>query len=79
MTVAFHVASRRVVDATYLGMVFMRSMNSVNIAESPLEDAGRIHELLSQAAAEPWPGGAGLTAQRAEELIAAIRAGRDTR
>jgi phosphoketolase len=48
-------------------------------ADAALQDAGRIHELLSQAAAEPWPEGPGLTGQRAEELIAAIRAGRDTR
>src|ERR1700685_1903182 len=48
-------------------------------ADAALEDAGRIHELLTQAAAEPLPGGAGLTAQRAEELVAAIRAGRETR
>jgi antitoxin (DNA-binding transcriptional repressor) of toxin-antitoxin stability system len=55
-----------------------------------LDDAERIHELLSEAAATPLPaetgpaaasspGAAGLTAERAEELIAAIRAGRDAR
>jgi len=60
-----------------------------------LDDAERIHELLSEAAATPLPtetgaaetgpagasppGEAGLTAERAEELIAAIRAGRDAR
>ena len=59
-----------------------------------LDDAERIHELLSEAAGTPLPvetgprgtrgGGAdpaaaGLTAERAEELIAAIRAGRDAR
>jgi prevent-host-death family protein len=48
-------------------------------ADNTLHDAGRIHELLSQAAAEPMPAGPGLTVQRAEELITAIRAGRDTR
>ncbi len=48
-------------------------------AEAALEDAGRIHELLTQAAGQPLPEGPGLTAQRAEELVAAIRAGRDTR
>lgn len=48
-------------------------------ADAALEDAGRIHELLTQAAAEPLPEGPGLTAQRAEELIAGIRAGRDAR
>jgi prevent-host-death family protein len=48
-------------------------------ADAALEDAGRIHELLIQAAGEPLPEGQGLTAQRAEELVTAIRAGRDTR
>ena len=48
-------------------------------ADAALEDAGRIHELLTQAAAEPLPEGPGLTAHRAEELIAGIRAGRDAR
>ena len=48
-------------------------------ADVAFEDAGRIHELLAQAAAEPLPEGPGLTAQRAEELIAAIRAEQDTR
>jgi len=48
-------------------------------ADAALEDAGRIHELLTQATAEPLPEGPGLTAHRAEELIAAIRAGRDAR
>jgi antitoxin (DNA-binding transcriptional repressor) of toxin-antitoxin stability system len=59
-----------------------------------LGDAERIHELLTEAAGTPLPqetgapdtgpagrepGEAGLTAERAEELIAAIRAGRDAR
>jgi len=59
-----------------------------------LDDAERIHELLTEAAgtrlppetgtpeagpAGEGPAGAGLTAERAEELIAAIRAGRDAR
>lgn len=49
-----------------------------------LDDAERIHELLSEAAGTPLPANtgpeeAGLTAERAEELIAAIRAGRDAR
>jgi antitoxin (DNA-binding transcriptional repressor) of toxin-antitoxin stability system len=64
-----------------------------------LDDAERIHELLSEAAGTPLPAEtepaetgsaeadpagtepaeAGLTAERAEELIAAIRAGRDAR
>ena len=59
-----------------------------------LGDAERIHELLTEAAGTPLPpetgaqetgtegtapGETGLTAERAEELIAAIRAGRDAR
>jgi prevent-host-death family protein len=48
-------------------------------AEAALNDAARIHDLLAEAAAIPPPGGAGLTEQRAEELIAEIRAGRDAR
>ena len=44
-----------------------------------LDDAERIHELLTHAAAADLPEGSGLTAQRAEALIAEIRAGRDTR
>jgi prevent-host-death family protein len=51
----------------------------VRRAETVLEDAGRIHDLLAEAAAAPLPGGSGLTEQRAEELIAEIRASRDTR
>ena len=48
-------------------------------AGAALEDAARIHELLTRAAVAPVPKGPGLTAQRAEELIAGIRAGRDAR
>jgi prevent-host-death family protein len=48
-------------------------------ARAALDDADRIHDLLAQAAATALPEGAGLTAQRAEELIGEIRAGRDTR
>jgi hypothetical protein len=47
-----------------------------------LDDADRIHELLTEAAAAPLPAeteGEAPTAERAEELIAAIRAGRDAR
>ena len=47
-------------------------------AAAALEDAARIHDLVAQAAADPLPEGSGLTTQRAEELIAEIRAGRDT-
>lgn len=46
-------------------------------AEVVLDDAARIHELLTDAAATPLPEGPGLTAERAEELIGQIRAGRD--
>jgi hypothetical protein len=38
-----------------------------------------IHDLLVEAAATPLPVDAGLTEQRAEELIAEIRASRDAR
>jgi antitoxin (DNA-binding transcriptional repressor) of toxin-antitoxin stability system len=48
-------------------------------ARSALDDAERVHALLTEAAVAALPEGAGLTAQRAEELIAEIRAGRDTR
>jgi antitoxin (DNA-binding transcriptional repressor) of toxin-antitoxin stability system len=48
-------------------------------ARAALDDAERIHELLAEAAAAPLPEGTGLTAQRAEELIGEIRAGRDAR
>jgi prevent-host-death family protein len=48
-------------------------------AGAALEDAARIHKLLAEAAAAPVPDGPGLTEQRAEELIAGIRAGRDVR
>jgi antitoxin (DNA-binding transcriptional repressor) of toxin-antitoxin stability system len=44
-----------------------------------LDDAERIHELLAEAGTAELPAGPGLTAQRAEELIAEIRAGRDAR
>jgi antitoxin (DNA-binding transcriptional repressor) of toxin-antitoxin stability system len=48
-------------------------------AGAMLAEADRIHELLSEAAAAPLPEGPGLTAERAEELIAEIRADRDAR
>lgn len=47
-------------------------------AQAALDDAARIHELLASAATAA-PEGTGMTAQRAEELIAQIRADRDTR
>ena len=48
-------------------------------AGAALEDAARIYDLLAEAAVTALPEGPGLTAQRAEELIAGIRAGRDAR
>jgi prevent-host-death family protein len=47
-------------------------------ASAALHEAERIHQLLTEAAAAV-PEGPGLTAQRAEELISEIRAGRDAR
>jgi antitoxin (DNA-binding transcriptional repressor) of toxin-antitoxin stability system len=44
-----------------------------------IEDAGRIHELIAAAGASELPEGAGLTPERAEELVHAIRSGRDSR
>jgi len=51
----------------------------VRHADVVLDEAARIHNLLAEAAATPLPEGSGLTEQRAEELIAEIRAGRDAR
>lgn len=48
-------------------------------ARGALDDADRIHALLDEAAAADLPDGPGLTAERAEELIGRIRAGRDAR
>ena len=42
-----------------------------------IEDAARIHELVDIAGAAELPAEPGLSAARAEELIAAIRASRD--
>jgi len=42
-----------------------------------IDDALRIHELLAGAAAAALPAEHGLSEERAEELIAEIRAGRD--
>jgi antitoxin (DNA-binding transcriptional repressor) of toxin-antitoxin stability system len=44
-----------------------------------IEDAGRIHDLIAAAGASEPPADAGLTPERAEELIRAIRSGRDAR
>ena len=51
----------------------------VRRAEAVLDEAALIHGLLAEAAAAPLPEGTGLTEQRAEELIAEIRASRDAR
>jgi antitoxin (DNA-binding transcriptional repressor) of toxin-antitoxin stability system len=48
-------------------------------ATDTLAAAGRIHELLADAAAAALPTSTGLTAERAEELIKEIRAGRESR
>lgn len=44
-----------------------------------IEDAARIHELISAAGTSDLPEGGGLTLERAEDLIRAIRSGRDSR
>jgi prevent-host-death family protein len=51
----------------------------VRRAEEALGDAARIHQLLTEADSTPLPGDAGLSAERAEELIGEIRAARDVR
>ena len=48
-------------------------------ARGALDDAQRIHALLTEAADAELPTGPGLTEQRAEELIGEIRAGRYAR
>jgi antitoxin (DNA-binding transcriptional repressor) of toxin-antitoxin stability system len=48
-------------------------------AHAVLDDAERLHEMLTEAAVAPLPERTGLTAERAEELIREIRAGRDGR
>jgi antitoxin (DNA-binding transcriptional repressor) of toxin-antitoxin stability system len=48
-------------------------------ARGSFDKAERIHELLTEAAAAPLPENRGLTAERAEELVSEIRAGRDAR
>lgn len=44
-----------------------------------IEDADLVHELIAAAGAAELPVDAGLTPERAEELIRAIRSGRDSR
>jgi prevent-host-death family protein len=51
----------------------------VRRAEAALDEAARIHDLLAETATAPLPEGIGLAEQRAEELIAEIRASRDAR
>ena len=51
----------------------------VRHAEVVLGEATQIHSLLAEAAATPLPEGTGLTEQRAEDLIADIRASRGAR
>jgi antitoxin (DNA-binding transcriptional repressor) of toxin-antitoxin stability system len=46
-------------------------------AQVVIDDAERIHELISAAGVSELPAGPGLSIERAEELIGAIRAGRD--
>ena len=48
-------------------------------AHAALDGAEAVHQLLAAAASAAPPEGAGLTEDRAEELITEIRAGRDAR
>jgi prevent-host-death family protein len=48
-------------------------------AGEALESAARVHDILAGARAASLPESPGLTAERAEELIAQIRAGREAR
>ncbi|MDY7100309.1 MAG: type II toxin-antitoxin system prevent-host-death family antitoxin [Actinomycetota bacterium] len=51
----------------------------VRRAGEALERAERIHELLESSRRRPLEDGVGLTAERAEELVADVRASRDGR
>jgi len=44
-----------------------------------IEDAGRIHELIAAASVSEPPGHGGLTVERADQLVSAIRSGRESR
>jgi antitoxin (DNA-binding transcriptional repressor) of toxin-antitoxin stability system len=44
-----------------------------------IEAAGRVHDVLAAAAESELPEGTGLTAEKAEQLLAEIRSGRDRR
>jgi len=59
--------------------LLVTSMSTSEARAALLDDATRIHDLLAEAAATPLPEGTGLTEQRAEELIADIRASRGAR
>jgi antitoxin (DNA-binding transcriptional repressor) of toxin-antitoxin stability system len=48
-------------------------------AEVIIEDAGRLHQLLTSAVHTDLPSASGITLERAEELIRDIRTGRDRR
>ena len=48
-------------------------------AERVLADADEIHRLVSSARTMPLPDAGGLTAERADELIADVRTGRQAR
>ncbi len=48
-------------------------------ASAALQGAGRVHDLLAAARRVELPSAGGLSAERADEIIADIRAGRDAR
>jgi prevent-host-death family protein len=48
-------------------------------AQAALDDAQRVHELLALARSSGLPTSSGMSVQRADELISAIRAGREAR
>ncbi len=48
-------------------------------AEATLDDASRLARLLQDAASEPLASGPGISKERAEELVASVRAGRSGR
>jgi prevent-host-death family protein len=48
-------------------------------AQAALDDAQRVHELLALARSSALPTSSGMSVQRADELISAIRAGREAR
>ena len=48
-------------------------------AERVMADAEEIHQMLSSARGRPLPDAGGVSAERADELIADVRTGRQTR